>query len=70
MAGLKFLTPIMKMSLCILGMAVMGYFLYGSIADGNFHDRITLVRALVFVGFGYLLVQSARDLIRQKSGNE
>jgi hypothetical protein len=68
MAGLKFLTPITKMSLCVLGMAVMGYFLYGSISDGTLHDRITLVRALVFVGFGYLLVQSAKDLIRQKSG--
>jgi hypothetical protein len=69
MAGRKFLTPLIRAILCTFGMAVMGYFLYGSIADGTLHDRITLVRALVFVGFGYLLVQSAKDLIRQKGGN-
>ncbi len=68
MAGRKFLTPMTKISLCVLGMAIMGYFLYTSISEGALHDSLTLVRFLVFLGFGYLLVRSAMDLFRQGDG--
>jgi len=66
MAGLKFLNPILKIALCALGMAAMGYFLYEAILTGNFSDGMTIVRALVFLGFAYLLTKSAMELSRSK----
>jgi len=63
MAGKKFLNPILKIVLCLVGMMLMGYFLYGSIQAGEPSDRVTIVRALVFLGFTYLLVQSIKDLM-------
>ena len=70
MAGLKFLNPMLKVVLCALGMAVMGYFIYESILSGSLDDRMTIVRALVFVGFMYLLLKSAAELIRHNSENK
>lgn len=66
MAGLKFLNPILKMMICIAGMLIMGYYLYDSLLQG-LYETITLVRALVFVGFSYLLVQSIGELIKDRN---
>ncbi|AFM23041.1 hypothetical protein [Desulfomonile tiedjei] len=67
MAGLKFLNPILKIMICVAGMVIMGYYLYDSLAQG-LYETITLIRALVFVGFCYLLVQSVGDLMKDKKG--
>jgi hypothetical protein len=66
MAGNKFLNPLLKIVLCMLGMLAMGYFLYPEIESGNFSDNLTVIRALVFLGFTYLLVNSVRDILGQK----
>jgi hypothetical protein len=66
MAGLKFLNPILKMMICIAGMLIMGYYLYDSLLQG-LYETITVVRALVFVGFSYLLVQSIGELIKDRN---
>ncbi|MBI4965833.1 MAG: hypothetical protein HY913_21325 [Desulfomonile tiedjei] len=63
MAGNKFLNPYLKMVLCLLGMALMGYFLYPAVQAGEFSDHMTIVRALVFLGFSYLLMQSVREAL-------
>lgn len=60
---MKFLNPILKIVLCLGGMAVMGYFLYPSLVGGNFSDGLTLGRGLVFLGFTYLFIQSIRELV-------
>ncbi|MBI5251958.1 MAG: hypothetical protein HY912_20895 [Desulfomonile tiedjei] len=70
MAGLRFLNPLLKVVLCLLGMGVMGFFLYESISSGTSDDRMTIVRALVFLGFAYLFVKAAADLVRQRKDNE
>jgi len=61
-AGLKFLNPLVKVILCTLGMAVMGYFLYDAFLRGELNETTNVVRALVFLGFSYLLIQSLKDL--------
>lgn len=62
MAGKKFLNPIVKIALCAVGMVVTGYFLIPEIQSGNFNDRMTIVRAIVFLAFCILLVRSIGDL--------
>jgi hypothetical protein len=62
MAGNKFLNPFIKIGLCLLGMGLMAYFLYPSVQTGEFGDNLTIIRALVFLGFGYLFVQSLREV--------
>ncbi len=66
MAGNKFLNPILKMAICITGMFVMGYFLYPSVRSGTIEDNLTILRALVFLGFTYLLVQSIKQIIERR----
>lgn len=66
MAGAKFLNSILKIVLCAVGMTVMGYALYPSIEAEKFADALTIVRGLVFLGFGYLFVQSIRELLGQR----
>jgi hypothetical protein len=66
MAGLKFLNPVLKVILCALGMVIIGYFLYESISTGTLNDRMTMLRALVFLGFTYLMIKSALELIDHK----
>lgn len=66
MAGMKFLNPALKVLICALGMTIMGYFLYESLSTGALYDGMTIVRALVFIGFTYLLVKSVADLAVQK----
>lgn len=63
MAGNKFLNPLIKIVLCVLGMGLMAYFLYPAVQAGEFHDNLTLIRGLVFLGFGYLLFQSIREIV-------
>jgi hypothetical protein len=66
MAGKSFLNPILKIVLCSIGVLVMGYFVYGSVQAGEISERITIIRALVLVGFAYLLVQSVKELVIQR----
>jgi len=66
MAGKKFLNPILKATICVLGMLVMGYFLYPTVLSGTFEDNLTVVRALVFLGFTYLLVQSIKQILERR----
>ena len=66
MAGNKFLNPILKIAICITGMFVMGYFLYPSVQSGVIVDNVTILRALVFLGFTYLLVQSIKQIIEHR----
>lgn len=61
MGGLKFLNPLTKIILCTLGMAVMGYFVYGAFLNGELYETTNIVRVLVFLGFSYLLIQSLKD---------
>jgi hypothetical protein len=63
MAGKKFLNPILKIAICVTGMLVMGYFLYPAALSGTIGDNLTIVRALVFLGFTYLLVQSIKQMV-------
>ncbi len=67
MAGSKFLNPYAKMVICALGMALMAYVLYPSIESGQFNDGLAIGRALVFLGFAYLLVQSVRQIMNRGS---
>jgi hypothetical protein len=41
----------------------MVYFLYPSIQAGEFSDHLTIIRALVFLGFSYLLIQSIKEAL-------
>jgi hypothetical protein len=66
MAGIKFLNPALKIILCALGMTIIGYYLYDSILAGATNDRMTIVRVLVFLGFTYLMIKSALELIEHK----
>lgn len=63
MAGIKFLNAYVKIALCLLGMGIMAYFLYPSVQTGDFSDHLTIVRALVFLGFSYLLIQSIKEAL-------
>lgn len=66
MVGKKFLNPILKIVICVLGMLAMGYFLYPSVLSGTFEDNLTIVRSLVFLGFTYLLVQSIKQILGRR----
>jgi hypothetical protein len=66
MAGKEFLNPILKTVICIAGMLAMGYFLYPSVRSGIIEDNLTILRALVFLGFTYLLVQSIKQMIERR----
>jgi hypothetical protein len=63
MLGKKFLNPFLKIVLSLIGMIAVGYQLYVWHMSGAAYDNLTIVRALVFVGFSYLLVQSARQIL-------
>lgn len=66
MAGKKFLNPILKIAICISGMLVVGYFLYPSVQSGTIEDNLTVLRALVFIGFTYLLGQSIKQMLERR----
>jgi hypothetical protein len=63
MAGNRFLNSYLKIVICVLGMAVMGYFLYPAIEAGTLTDKLNLIRGLVFIGFAYLFVQSVKEVL-------
>ncbi|MDQ7781254.1 MAG: hypothetical protein RDU20_00150 [Desulfomonilaceae bacterium] len=65
MAGKKFLNPITRIVLCSIGMIVMGYFLLPAIQSGDYGDRTTIARALVFLAFGVLLIRSIAGIWRR-----
>jgi hypothetical protein len=68
MLGKEFLNPTLKIILCLAGMVVMGYYLNDAIQTETFSDKLTIVRALVFLGFSFLLVRSVKDMIGPSNG--
>ena len=66
MAGKKFLNPYVKVVLCALGAACMGYFLYQDIQAGELYVGVPLMRAIALAAFVYLLVSSLRDLTGER----
>jgi hypothetical protein len=64
MAGKKFLNPVLKATLCSIGIACMAYLLIPQVGSGGPYDYLTLVRALVLLGFVYLLIQTVKDILR------
>ncbi|HMK35811.1 MAG TPA: hypothetical protein VK463_12135 [Desulfomonilaceae bacterium] len=58
MAGKQFLNPYLKIVLSLMGAVAIGYQLYVWLGSGEPYDNLTVIRALVFAGFAYLLVQS------------
>lgn len=63
MSGKRFLNPFLKILLSLIGMFAVGYQLYVWYLSGAAYDNLTIVRALVFSGFFYLSVQSARQIL-------
>jgi hypothetical protein len=63
MSGKRFLNPLLKIVLSLIGMFAVGYQLYVWIVSGTAYDNLTIVRALVFAGFFYLMVQSVRQIL-------
>ena len=63
MAGLKFLGAQTKVVICVIGMALMGYYLYPSIQEGFVLDSVTIFRVIVFVGFAFFLVKNLRAML-------
>jgi hypothetical protein len=63
MSGKKFLNPFIKAVLSLIGMFAVGYQLYVWLGSGEAYDGLTVIRALVFAGFFYLLVQSFRQIL-------
>lgn len=71
MAGKKFLNPYVKVVLCSLGAAFMGYYLYRDVQAGELYVGAPLMRAVALVAFVYLLVKSLLDLMgRRGEDNE
>ncbi len=64
MAGRSFLRPSVKVVICVIGMIVVGYFLYPSVARGDFDDKMTIARVIVFVGFGFFLFRNLAALAK------
>jgi hypothetical protein len=62
MAGLKFLGGQTKVVICVIGMALMGYYLYPSIQEGFVADGVTILRVMVFVGFAFFLVKNLQAI--------
>ena len=71
MAGKNFLNPVLKATLCSVGTASMAYLLIPQVWSGGPYDYLTLVRALVLLGFVYLLIQTVKDILRgrENTGN-
>lgn len=66
MAGKKFLNPLFKLLLCLFGTSLMAFYVYDSLETGAALDTTLVLRILVLIGFVYLLIQSARDLLGKK----
>ncbi len=63
MAGKKFLNPFLKATLCIIGIGAMAYLLVPQVRSGGPYDYLALGRALVLLGFVYLLAQTVKDML-------
>jgi len=63
MAPLKFLGTRTKVVICLVGIALMGYFLYPSIQEGFTADSVTILRVIVLLGFAYFLVKNVQDIL-------
>jgi hypothetical protein len=67
MAGKKFLNPTIKIMICLLAIAVLGYFVVQeAIFQNDPVNKFLIGRILVMIGFTYLLVQSLRELLQNR----
>ncbi len=64
MAKKRLLNPSLKVALCSMGVAAMAYLLIPPAVSGGPYDCLTMARALVLLGFVYLLIQSLRQVLR------
>jgi hypothetical protein len=64
MAGKNFLNPLLKMILCSIGIFAMAYYLIPALQSDKPIETLDGIRGLVLLGFGYLLIQSLRQLIK------
>ncbi len=69
MAGDKFLNPILKATLCSIGIATMAYLLIVQIGSGGPYGHLAFARVLVLLGFLYLLVQSVRQIFQRRENS-
>jgi TRAP-type C4-dicarboxylate transport system permease small subunit len=66
MAGKKFLNPTIKIIICLLAIAVLGYFVVQeALFQNDPVNKFLIGRILVMIGFAYLLVQSLREMFRK-----
>jgi len=63
MAQNKFLNPVLKATLCSAGIGSMAYLLISQVGSGGPYDYLTVARALVLLGFGYLLTRAVKDML-------
>jgi len=63
MAGKRFLNSYLKIVICVLGMAAMGYYLYPAFETGDLTEKLNVIRGLVFIGFAYLFIQSVKEVL-------
>ncbi|MGC8658459.1 MAG: hypothetical protein ACP5U1_05235 [Desulfomonilaceae bacterium] len=65
MAGKKFLNPKIKIVLCLVAIALLGYFVHGPLYEAVFHngpwDRLLVGRLVVMLAFVYFLAQTIRE---------
>jgi hypothetical protein len=67
MAGKNFLNPLLKVILCSIGIFSMAYYLLPVLQSDKSIETLDGIRVLVLLGFGYLLIQSLRHLIKGSS---
>jgi hypothetical protein len=69
MAGKKFLNPALKIIICLVAIAILGYFVHEPLYEAVFSngpvDKILTARVLVLIGFVYLFVHSVRELLKR-----
>jgi len=67
MARVRLLNSYLKLVICALGMACMGYLLYPAIWSGDLGETIMIARALVFLGFTIFLIRGIIEITRGSS---
>jgi hypothetical protein len=70
MAENKFLNPVLKATLCLAGIASMAYLLISQVGSGGPYDYLTVARALVFLGFVYLLTRTVKDMLERRKNQQ
>jgi uncharacterized protein YneF (UPF0154 family) len=58
MQNKQFLTPAVRIVICLLGMLIMGYFIVEDFRSGAPADTVLYVRIGVFCAFGYFLIRT------------